>query len=240
MSRDLGARAGALLSLLVAVALFTRFGVHGGLSRDESIYAYGGQQWADGVPFYVSIFDPKTPLSAGLAALGVLAGRAVGMDGLIAIRIVFCAFACATVLALYELGRELWDPLAGLVAAVTLASFHGFAVDALGGPDAKTPGIFLGVLAMVLLARRRWFWGALAGSLAFLVWQPLAVYALAAVVLAPLVTDAGRRGRALATAVAGAAIPGPASRRTSRWRTRCPSCGRRRSTSRSPASTGGT
>src|SRR3954470_23097808 len=92
---------GAALSLLVAVLLFTRFGVHGGLSRDESIYAYGGQQWADGVPFYVSIFDPKTPLSALLAALGVLSGRAVGIDGLIAVRIVFCAFACATVLALY-------------------------------------------------------------------------------------------------------------------------------------------
>jgi len=33
---------GAALSLLAAVALFTRFGVHGALSRDESIYVYAG------------------------------------------------------------------------------------------------------------------------------------------------------------------------------------------------------
>jgi hypothetical protein len=199
---------GALLSALVAVALFTRFGIDGGLSRDESIYAYAGQQWAAGVAPYASIFDPKTPLASLLAGLGVLAGHAAGADGLDAIRVVFFAFACLTVVAIYLLGLELWEsPLAGLAATVVLASFRGFAADALGGPDAKTPGIFLAVTAMLLLARRRWFWGAVAGALAFLVWQPLAVYALVALGAAPLTAEAGRRRRALAGAAAGAALP---------------------------------
>ena len=44
-------------------------------------------------------------------------------------------------------------------------AFRGFAIDALGGPNAKTPGIFFCVLAMWLLAGRRWFWGALAAGL---------------------------------------------------------------------------
>jgi hypothetical protein len=192
---------GAALSLLAAVALFTRFGVHGPLSRDESIYVYGGQWWARGVPFYVSTFDPKTPLSALLAALG--AGISGG-DGITAIRVVFGVLACATVLAQYWLGRQLWDSaVAGFVGAVVLASFRGFAGDAFGGPDAKTPGICLAVIAMALLARRRWAWAALAGSLAFLDWQPLGVYAVPAVVAAAV---AARR-RGLAAALAGALAP---------------------------------
>ena len=83
------------------------------------------------------------------------------------------------------------------------ASFRSFALDAIGGPDAKTPGILFAVLSMALLVRRRWFWGALAGSLAFLAWQPLAVYAVLAVGAAAV----GARRRGVRDAVAGAALP---------------------------------
>jgi hypothetical protein len=80
-------------------------------------------------------------------------------------------------------------------------------MDAIAGPNAKTPGIFFAVLSMALVASRRWFWAAFVGSLAFLVWQPLAVYAAIAVLVAPLVAPAGERRRAFGLAVAGAAIP---------------------------------
>lgn len=169
--------AGAVLSLLVAAALFSRYGIHGALARDESIYAYGGQQLDAGVPFYVSIFDTKTPGAAYLAGLGVAIGEVVGIGDLDAIRIAFFVCACLTVVAVYLLGLRLWGSvLAALVGAVVFASFRGFAADALAGPDAKTPGILLAVVSMVLLAHRRWFWAGLCGALAFLVWQPLLVY----------------------------------------------------------------
>ena len=200
---------GGVLALAVAVLLFTRFGIDGNLSRDEAIYSYGGQQLADGVPVYLGIFDPKPPLPTFLTALGVLAGRALGADELHAMRVEFLLFALLTVAAIYVLGLWLWrSPLAALVGAVTFASFQGFAVDALGGPDAKTPGVLLSVVALALLVRRRWFWGAFAGSLAFLDWQPLGIYVLAAVVAALLVTGADEaRWRRGARAAAGAAIP---------------------------------
>jgi hypothetical protein len=183
--------AGAALSLAMAVALFSRYGIHGTLSRDEAIYAYGGQQLAHGVPFYASIFDPKTPGAAYLAGLGAALG---GLDG---IRIAFFVCACLTVVAVYLLAVELWGSvLAGLIAAVAFASFRGFAMDALSGPDAKTPGILMAVVSMLLMARRRWFWAALCGSLAFLVWQPLGIFPVVAVL-------ASRRWRA----VAGAVLP---------------------------------
>jgi hypothetical protein len=199
---------GAALALAVAAALFTRFSIDGNLSRDESIYAYAGQQLAAGVPLYDSIFDPKTPLAGALAGLGVAIAKAVGADEVHAIRVVFLLCGCLAVVAVYLLALSLWrSVVAGLAAAVTLASFDGFAADAIAGPDAKTPGVLVAALSMLAMATRRWFWAGLCGSAAFLVWQPLGVYAAVAVVAAPLVTPSPGRGRAAGGAAAGAALP---------------------------------
>src|SRR5215510_11933551 len=115
---------GAVLSLAVAGALFSRYGIDGALARDEAVYAYGGQQLDHGLPFYASIFDQKTPGAAYLAGLGDWLG---GFDG---IRIAFFVCACLTVVAVYLLTLELTGSLLGaLVAAVAFASFRGFAID---------------------------------------------------------------------------------------------------------------
>jgi hypothetical protein len=195
---------GALLALAVAVALFTRFSFDDTMRRDEAIYAYGGQQLAAGVPLYRGIFDPKTPVAQALAGLAAAAAPGRGFGDVHAIRAAFFAAACLSVVAVYWLALVLWgSPLAALVGATVFASFRSFALDAVGGPDAKTPGILFAVLALALLVRRRWFWGALAGSLAALVWQPFAVYPLAAVGAA----FAGSRWRGVRDAVLGAALP---------------------------------
>jgi hypothetical protein len=194
------------LALVVAALLFTQFSIEGNLSRDEAIYSYGGQQLADGVPVYQGIFDPKPPLPTFLTALGVGAGRLTGADELYAMRYEFLLFSLLTVGAMYLLGLRLWrSPLAALAGAVTFVLFKGFATDALAGPDAKTPGVLLSVVALVLLVERRWFWAAFAGSLAFLDWQPLGIYMLVAIVAAFVLGEA--RWRQAARAIAGAAIP---------------------------------
>jgi hypothetical protein len=162
----------------------------------------------EGVPFYASIFDAKTPLAPMLAGAAVGAARAVGADDLHSIRILFFMFACLTVVAVYLLVVALFaSALGGLVSAATFASFGGFALDAVTGPDAKTPGIFFAVLSMLLLVRRRYFWGAFAGALAFLVWQPLAIYAVVAVAAAALAAERGQRWTSVGKALCGAAIP---------------------------------
>lgn len=200
--------AGAVLALVIAVTLFSRFSIDDTLSRDESVYAYSGQQVAAGVPFYVSIFEVKTPLAAYLAGLGAVAGKALGAGDLHGIRIMFFLCACLTVVAVYLLGLRLWrSALAGLAAAATFASFKGFAITALTGPQAKTPGILFAVLSMALVVRRRWFWGTFTGSLAFLVWQPLAIYPAVAVAAAWLTSEVGERRRHLGLALAGAVVP---------------------------------
>jgi 4-amino-4-deoxy-L-arabinose transferase-like glycosyltransferase len=200
--------AGMVLALLVAVALFSRFSIDGQLSRDESIYVYSGQQLAHGVPPYASIFDPKTPLGSMFAGAAVGIARAAGGDEVHYVRFAFFVFACLTVVAVYALGLALWGSIAGaILSAVTFASFRGFASDALGGPDAKTPAILFAVVSMTLLVRRRWFWGSFAGALAFLVWQPMAIYVLVAALAALATAERGERRRRLGRVAAGAAIP---------------------------------
>jgi hypothetical protein len=137
------------------------------------------------------------------------------------------------VLAVYVLAASLFaSPRAGLVSAVVLASFQGYAVDAPGGPDAKTPGILFAVTAMALLVKRRYFWGGFAGALAFLVWQPLLIYAVLAMLVAALTSPPGERARGSSVALLGAAIPVVATAMyflaagASRARTRCGSSGR--------------
>ena len=198
----------AVLSLVLAVLLYTRFSLDDLLSRDEAISAYGAQQWAHGVPFYTSIFDAKGPLSSALGGLAVWVASLIDFNDLTAIRLLFLAFACATAIGVYLLAARAWDSqLAGIAAAVTFISFRGFAVDAIGGPDPKTPGIFFAVASMTLLLRRRWFTGAVLASLAALVWQPLGGYAVLAVLAAALGSDAGARARSVLRAVAGVLTP---------------------------------
>jgi hypothetical protein len=201
---------GGAAALVIAVVLFTRFSLGDNFWRDEAIYAYGGQQLADGVPVYSGIFDPKPPLPTFLDAAGVLSARAVDKNDLTAMRAEFFVFALLTVVAVYLLGLWLWrSPLAALAGAVTFASFQGFAQDALGGPDAKTPGLLLMVVSLALLVRRRWFLAGIAGSLAFLDWQPLGICAAAAVVGALLVNEPEEEARWKrgARALGGVAIP---------------------------------
>ena len=159
-ARDLRvlAWAGGAFALVIAVALDTGFSIDGNLWRDETIFAYGGQQLLKGVPVYSSIFDLKMPLGTILCGLGALVGGWFGLLYVHGMRVEFFAFACLTVVAVDFFALRLWNsPLAGVVSATIFASFRGFAGDALGGPDAKTPGIFFAVLSMALLVRRKWF-----------------------------------------------------------------------------------
>src|SRR3978361_1727049 len=110
---------GGLVSVAVAVALFTRFDIDGALSRDEGIYAYGGQQLAHGVPPYASIFDPKAPLATMIAGVAAWLARLLGRSDVAAIRGAFFLCAVLTVLAVYLLAVRLFGSvLGGLTAAV--------------------------------------------------------------------------------------------------------------------------
>jgi hypothetical protein len=203
---------GLLLTLALAAGLYTRFSIDDRLSRDEAIWVYGAQQFVEGVPYYKSIFDAKTPLAPALAAGGVEVARITGGSDIHGVRIVFLLFACAAAAGMYALGRALWGSvLAGALSAVAFLAFKGFAIDALGGPDAKTPGIAFAVFSMLALVRRRWLLGGALGALAFLCWQPFGIHMLVAPVAALAMSARGSRARAASRAIAGAVVPVAAS-----------------------------
>ena len=201
---------GLLATLLLAVALYAQFSIDDRLSRDEAIFTYGAQQLAHGVPYYKSASStPRRPVAPTLGWIGIEATKLFGGNDVHGVRVAFFVFAV--------LGRRrastcwplsLWrSVVAGLVSAAVFLSFKGFAVDAIGGPDAKTPGIAFAVFAMLLLVRRRFFWGGVLGALAFLCWQPLGAYVIAAIVAAFAMSPAGQRLRSTLLAAFGALIP---------------------------------
>ena len=199
---------GAAASLIVAVVLFTRFSLHDTLTRDQAIYAYGGQRMAHGVPPYSSIFDPKTPMATLVSGVAASLARLTGHNELTAIRLAFFLIALLMVLAIYVLALRLWKSVAGaVVGAVVFASFTLIASDALGGPDAKAPGILAAILTMWLVIERRWFWAAFAGAVAFLSWQPLVIYPFMVGVIVLVEAIKKREWRPFARTVAGAASP---------------------------------
>lgn len=198
--------------LIVAAAMFSRFGLEEELRRDEAVFAYAGQQLAEGVPPYVSILDAKTPLASFIAGGAVIVGRAVGADDLVAIRLAFFLVACLTVVAIHLAATLLFRSVtAGLGAAAAFLTFKGFAIDALGGPNAKTPGVLLGALTTVFVVRRHWFSAGFSASFALLVWQPLAVYALVVMIAALAASEAEDRWRSATRAALGIAVPGLAT-----------------------------
>lgn len=199
---------GLVVSALVAMLLLSRYGIHGRLSRDEAVNAYAGQQLAQGVPPYVSIFDAKGPGAGFVAGAAAYLADRVGGNDLQTMRVAFWLFACATVVMIYLLALRLFGSVLGaLAAAAVMASYRGWALDALAGPNAKVPGIFFIVLAMLLMTTRRWTWAAFAGSLAFLVWQPLFVFPTLAVVLAASDATGRRRWLVLGRALGAAVVP---------------------------------
>ncbi len=191
------------------MGLYSLNGRHGNLFRDDAIFVYSGQQLAQGTPPYVSTFHAKTPLSPILCGLGVLLGRALGTDDLAAVRFVFLFISSLTAVAVYFLAVALFESrLTGVVAALVFVSFWGFGLHAFSGPRPKAPMVLFEALSLFLAARRKWFWSALCGSFAFLVWQPTAVYAAASVALAATQSESWAQcKRNVIRALSGAALP---------------------------------
>jgi len=178
------------------------------LSRDLSVYTYAGQQVLDGVPPYVGILNRAGPLAHLLPAVGIAGARALGRPDLLGARVFYLLIAVACVWVMYLAGRDLLGTrTAGLVAAATLLSFHGFVEYAADGPREKTPMVLFVVCTVWALTRRRWLAAGLSLGLATLVLQLGFIVGAPAVLVCALAGPRGRRLRALGLVVLGGALP---------------------------------
>ncbi len=157
----------------MAGLIYWLHGFNGYLSRDLSLYAYAGQQQADGVPPYLAVVNRSGPLSHLVPGIGAWLGRLVGADDVRAERVFFLLLAAASIWVAYLLGRDLLsNRLVGLAMAMALLYVNGFTQYASDGPREKTTMVLCMLLASLALVHRRFFWSGFFVSLATLTWQP--------------------------------------------------------------------
>lgn len=199
----------ASLVFLIAGAVFSQYGFKGILSFIDAIYLYSGQQMAQGVPPYVSIFDHKGPLAPLISGIGVSIATLLNLNDIFVVRIVFLVLSSLTVVGVYFLSSALFSSQKiGFLTAFTYIGFSSFGTQAASGPESKTPMVLFAVFALLFTSHKKWFWAGICGSLALLTWQPAGIYALIAIALAFLQSEPGRaRVRNMLLTISGVLIP---------------------------------
>lgn len=192
----------------VSLLVYVLQGFHGVLTRDLGIYAYAGQQVADGVPPYLGVLNRAGPLAHVLPGVGALVARVGGLDDVVTMRVLFMLMAVAAVCLAYLLGRDLFRSRpAGLVTASAMLAFHGFIQYASNGPREKTPMALFVIGALWAVSHRRWFAAGVLTSLATLCLQTAFFSTFTAVVVAVLLLARGERLRSLVKVAAGGLVP---------------------------------
>ncbi|MCP4708840.1 MAG: hypothetical protein GY869_09460, partial [Planctomycetes bacterium] len=192
---------------IVAVGIYSLFGLDGDLYGDDALQMYSAQRMAEGIPLYVSAFINIAPLGPMIMGLGVILSRFIGADDFLTVRLLFFFIGCSTVVSIYLLCRYLLGSVrTGLFGAFAFLGFYGFAERTASGPRDKTAMALFQTLGLYFLCRKKWFLAGMFTTMAFLTWQPMGIYPVAALFMA-LVQPSGQRWRALGRCVAGIALP---------------------------------
>jgi hypothetical protein len=195
------------LFAVLGLGVFLINGYGGVLTRDLSLYAYSGQQFADGVAPYVSVMNRAGPLAHVVPGIGAIIAGWLGTDDVLTQRVVMTVLSMITVWLVYVIGRDMFrSRSAGAIAATTLLTIQGFMLYATGGPREKTTMVLMVTLAVWAILHRRWGWAGAFISLATLTWQPAFFFGIVMAVAAMSFT---RRDlvRSLARVCVGGAIP---------------------------------
>ena len=197
-----------LVCALAALLVYLLRGFDDGLTRDMAVYAYGGQQVAEGVPPYAAILNRAGPLAHLVPGFGAWVARQVGVDDLLGMRVLLMLVAVAAVAAIYLAGRDLFrSRAAGLASAAALLCFEGFIRAAVQGPREKTTMVLFLSLALLAMVRQRWATAGAMIALGTLTWQPVAFPAIAGVSVAALLGAQEGRVAALVRIAVGGLIP---------------------------------
>jgi hypothetical protein len=175
---------GFLLAAALSMGVFGSFGFSGWLYRDDAVYLYAGQQFAEGIAPYVSVFDHKTPLAPMLSGVCVFCGRLLGIDDVLAVRVGWWLMSGLTGGFLFLLGRSLYrNAFAGLLTVAVFTGFWSYGREAVSGPRAKLPFVLFEVVFFYAASRKSWALAGCAAALATWVWQPGIILVAAAITL---------------------------------------------------------
>lgn len=191
-----------------AFLAFWQFGIdwqH--ITPDKSMQIYIAQEILRGHPPYVAVVFPKTPLTPILSALAILVGNLSGLSDVISVRFLFLIIGSLGVAFTFLLAKTISQSLpARLAATLTLTGFGLWASASATGAEPKLLMILWGIISLWALQEKRWFLTGLAASLAFLSWQPAAIYLFLTLVTTLVLSQKDRR-QAFLAALAGAILP---------------------------------
>ncbi len=174
---------------------------------DNQHYFYIAERAAAGVPPHVSHVDPKNMLAPMLSAVGIRAGRVVGLHDVHGARVVSLMVTAGAVSVAFVLGAELGGGLlGGWFAALAMLGYWALLHEGAIGVRPKVFMALFMLIAHLAALRRRHLGAGAAAAAAFLCWQPAGLV-LPAVMLGTLVGP--RRWRSTAAVVVGfAAVVG--------------------------------
>jgi hypothetical protein len=174
---------------------------------DPAVYDYIAQSILRGQVPYRDVVDIKGPGGAYLSALAMLAGKAVGLRDVIAVRllhVVLVGFLAAITYLVAEI--YLRNRVAAILAFIIPLMPEHFAMMVIAGTQPKLPMIVCGMIALLLIAKDRPFWAGVFSMLSCLFWQPGLLFAGTAVLVFSRYLTSWRDLRALKVLI-GAAIP---------------------------------
>lgn len=181
----------------VGAVVFLLQGFGGILTRDLALYAYGGQQFAEGVPPFVAVMNRAGPLAHMVPGVAAWVGRVLGVDSgagdVWAMRLLMLLLSIVAVWVVYLLTRDAFaSRVAGIAGATSLLAFQGFVTYATGGPREKTTMMLLVALALWAVVHRKWGRAGVAVALATLTWQPAFFGAASAAAVGALLVRGSR------------------------------------------------
>ncbi|RMF22708.1 MAG: hypothetical protein D6760_06910, partial [Deltaproteobacteria bacterium] len=163
-----------------------------GFAIDNQAFFYVAERVAAGTPPHVSLVNHKLALAMLVSGWAMNAGRMVGLDDVMSVRLLSMAVAAGGVVLLWQLARRLLDGgRAALLALLIMLSSWDFFLQACMGVRPQVFVVFFMLLALVSVAHCRHLTAGAAAAAAFLCWQP-AVVVLGAVLFATRLAE-GRR-----------------------------------------------
>lgn len=164
-----------------------------GFWADNQTFYFIAERVASGVPPHLALVNHKLALSMLISGGAIGLGRTLGIDDVLAARLVSIAFAAGTVSLVWALTLRLTrDRLAAIFAGVVMLTFSDFFKQAAMGVRPQLFAAFFVTLALVHAADRKTFRAGLFAGAAFLCWQPAATAAVG-VAVAALVDPDDRR-----------------------------------------------
>jgi hypothetical protein len=197
-----------LITLAVGALVYAQFQFYKlPVGGDRANWDYIAQVIVRGGLPYRDVVNIKSPLSAYIGAVAIVAMRPLGVRDIIAIRLACVAMGLLMAGFTFLLTVDYFDSKrAGVLAAFILLTFGPFLMANSGGIQPKTPMMLFGLIALWAIGEDRPFLAGLFGMLSALSWQPGLLYVGAAgLAFSRYLTS--WRDLKVARVIAGAALP---------------------------------